>query len=156
MKSWIIKALGVAVMAFGFMVGAQAQERGTKDEAKALADAAFEHVKKVGAEQAYKDFTTDKAHWTKKDLYVAVTDLDGNTLAHGANEKLIGKNMLGIKDANGVSFMAKMIETAKSPAGSGWVDYDWANPLSKKIEGKTSFVRMAPGNKTVVSVGYYR
>lgn len=156
MKSWIIKLLGVAVMAVGFMASAQAQERGTKDEAKALADAAFEHVKKVGAEQAYKDFTSDKAHWTKKDLYVAVTDFEGVTLAHGGNEKLVGKNMMGIKDANGVSFMAKMIETAKGSSGTGWVDYDWANPLSKKIEGKTSFVRVLPGNKTLVSVGYYR
>jgi signal transduction histidine kinase len=156
MKSWIIKALGVAIMAFGFVAGAQAQERGTKDEAKALADAAYEHVKKVGQEQAFKDFTTDKAHWTKKDLYVATTDFEGITLAHGANEKLVGKNMLGVKDANGVSFMAKMIEAAKSPAGTGWVDYDWPNPLTKKIEGKTTYVRVLPGGKTLVSVGFYR
>lgn len=155
MKNWI-KLLGAMLVAVGFMAGAQAQERGTKDEAKALADAAWEHVKKVGADKAYKDFTSDKANWTRKDLYVAATDLDGVTLAHGGNEKLIGKSMMGIKDANGVSFMAKMIETAKSPAGSGWVDYDWANPLSKKIEGKTTFVRMLPGGKALVSVGFYR
>jgi hypothetical protein len=43
------------------MAGAQAQERGTKDEAKALADAAWEHVKKVGEEKAFQDFTHDKS-----------------------------------------------------------------------------------------------
>ena len=35
---------------------AMAEERGTKDEAKAMADAAFEHIKKVGPEKAYKDY----------------------------------------------------------------------------------------------------
>jgi len=134
---------------------AMAQERGSKDEAKALADAAWEHVKKTGIEKAYKDFTTDKANWTKKDLYVMAADFKGVTLAHGGNEKLIGKEMLGVKDANGVAFMAKMIETA-STKGSGWVDYDWPNPLSKKIEGKSSYVRKLPVGDGFVGVGAYR
>ena len=54
---------------------AMAQEHGSKDEAVALANAAIEHAKKAGPEQAFKDFTTDKAHWTKKDLYVIVIDM---------------------------------------------------------------------------------
>ena len=33
-----------------------AQQHGTKDEAKALNDAAVAHIKKVGLEQAVKDF----------------------------------------------------------------------------------------------------
>ncbi len=57
-----------------FSGAALAQERATKEEAKAMVDAAFDHIKKVGAEKAYKDFTTDKAAWTKKDLYVMVYD----------------------------------------------------------------------------------
>ncbi len=56
---------------------AAAQDRGTRDEAKAMADAAWAHMKKVGYEQANKDFTTDKATWTKKDLYVIVFDTKG-------------------------------------------------------------------------------
>lgn len=155
MRMWI-KWLGALLVAVGCMAGAQAQERGTKDEAKALADAAWEHVKKVGEEKAFQDFTHDKSKWVRKDLYVAATDVEGVTLAHGANEKLVGKSMMAIKDAKGLSFMAKMIDAAKSPSGSGWVDYDWANPLTKKIEGKTSYVRLLPSGKTVVSVGFYR
>lgn len=133
-----------------------AQERGTKEEAKTLVDSAWEHVKKVGNEKAFKDFTTDKATWSKKDLYVMAADFKGVTLAHGANEKLVGKEMLGVKDANGVAFMAKMIDAAKSPAGTGWVDYDWPHPQTKKIEGKSSYVRKLPSGDGFVGVGVYR
>ena len=89
-----------------------ADERGSKDEAKAMVDAAFEHIKKVGADKAYKDFTTDKAAWNKKDLYVMVYDSKGVALAHGANEKLVGKDMTAVKDANGVAIVNGMIALA--------------------------------------------
>jgi len=135
---------------------AWAQDRGSKDEAKALAEAAAEHVKKVGADAAFKDFTSDKANWTKKDLYVLATSFSGNTLAHGGNAKLVGKGMLEVKDANGLAFVAKMIETAKSPAGKGWVDYDWPHPQTKKIEGKSTYVIKLPSGDAFVGVGIYR
>ncbi len=35
-----------------------------------MAEGAIEHVKKVGPEQPFKDFNTDRAHWTKKDTCV--------------------------------------------------------------------------------------
>jgi signal transduction histidine kinase len=135
---------------------ALAQEHGSKDEAKALADSAWEHVKKVGKDQAFKDFSTDKANWTRKDLYVLATDFNGVTLAHGGNARLVGKGMLGVKDANGEAFVTKMIAAAQSPAGSGWVDYDWPHPQTKKIEGKSTYVRKLPGGDGFVGVGIYR
>lgn len=135
---------------------ALAQEHGSKDEAKALADSAWEHVKKVGKEQAFKDFSTDKAAWTRKDLYVIATDFNGVTLAHGGNARLVGKSMMGVKDANGVVFVTKMIEAAKSAAGNGWVDYDWPHPQTKKIEGKSTYVRKMASGDGFVAVGVYR
>jgi signal transduction histidine kinase len=154
MNKWIRWIVG-AVASLALVGGALAQERGTKDEAKALVDAAWEHVKKVGPEKAFKDFTEDKANWTKKDLYVMAADGKGITLAHGANAKLVGKGMLGVKDANGVAFMATMLELANSK-GSGWVDYDWPHPVTKKIEGKSSYVRKLPSGDGFVGVGIYR
>lgn len=147
---------GLALATVFAATAAFAQERGGKDEAQALVDAAFEHIKKAGADAAYKDFTADKAIWTKKDLYVMVADDKGITLAHGGNAKLVGKGMLEVKDVNGVAFVAKMIETAKSAAGKGWVDYDWPHPQTKKIEGKSSYVRKLPSGDGFVGVGIYR
>jgi cytochrome c len=48
LKTFITALLAAAC----FVGGAVAQERGTKEEAKAMTDAAFEHIKKVGAEKA--------------------------------------------------------------------------------------------------------
>jgi signal transduction histidine kinase len=134
--------------------GAMAQERGNRDEAKAMADAAVEHVKKVGPEQAWKDFTTGK-DWKKKDLYVFAMDMKANMLAHGANDKLLGKNVIELKDANGKPMIAEMVKVA-STSGAGWVDYDWPNPVTKKIEPKSTYTRKLATFDGLIGVGAYR
>jgi len=45
---------------------------------------------------------------------------------------LIGKNLAELKDAEGKLFVQKMIEVAKKE-GKGWVDYQWTNPVTKKL-----------------------
>lgn len=146
----------VTVATLGALVSAPsyAADRGTKEEAKAMAEAALAHIKKVGAEQAYKDFTTSKASWTKNDLYVFVMDLTGKMVAHGANEKLVGRDLINLKDSSGKAFVVDMIAVAKK--GSGWVDYEWADPITKKVEGKSSYVQMVPTGSSFVGVGVYR
>lgn len=140
----------------GFVaVSAMAQDHGTKDEAKAMVSAALAHIKKAGNDQAFKDFTSDKANWTKKDLYVFTMDLKGVVLGHGANEKLVGKNLIELKDQNGKLFAREFIDVGSSK-GEGWVDYDWANPVTKKVEGKSTFVKRIPGFDGFVAVGVYR
>ncbi len=131
-----------------------AADRGTKEEAQLMVDAALAHIKKIGTEQAYKDFTTNKASWTKKDLYVFVMDLNGKMIAHGANEKLVGRDLINLKDSSGKAFVVDMIAAAKK--GSGWVDYEWADPITKKVEGKSSYVQMVPAGSSFVGVGIYR
>jgi signal transduction histidine kinase len=137
-----------------FATPAIAQERGTKEEAKAMADAAFEHIKKVGVEKAYKDFNTDKAAWTKKDLYVIAQDDKAVFLVHGANEKLIGKDMSGAVDGNGRPLSAGLLAVAGK--GGGWYDYDWPDPITKKMMAKTTYVRKPPTGGGFIGVGIYR
>ena len=151
----LIRVLLSAVVALGFIGAAAAQEHGTKAEAEAMAQAAMAHVKKVGAEQAFKDFTEDKANWSKKDLYVFAIGHDGLCLGHGANAKLVGKNLIGLKDAAGKEFVKELVATSKG-SGTGWVDYDWAHPQTKKVEGKTSYVVRLAGFDGLVGVGVYR
>lgn len=131
-----------------------AQERGSKDEAKAMVDAALDHMKKVGPEKALKDFTHDKAAWNKKDLYVMVYDSKGVALAHGANEKIVGKDMSGVKDGNGKLIVPGLIDVAKK--GGGWYDYDWPDPITKKLMPKTTYARVQPNGEGFVGVGVYR
>jgi signal transduction histidine kinase len=148
----LLTCLGIL---FALLTNARAEERGTREEAKAMVDAAVEHVTRVGPEQAFKDFT-DKNNraWRSKDLYVTAFKNDGTCVAHGANERLIGKNLLELRDRNG-SFPLKEM-TVAAAKGGGWVEYEWAHPQTKKIEQKTSFARKLSNFDGWVGVGVYR
>lgn len=152
MKS--IQWLFAAILTLGFAAPALCEERATKEEAKTMVDSAHEHIKKVGAEQAFKDFNSDKAKWTKKDLYVMAYDAQGVCLANGANQSLVGKNMKELKDAKGVPIVVSLLD--KAAKGGGWVDYEWTHPQTRKTEGKTTFARLLPDNTGFVGVGVYR
>ncbi len=154
----MIKSLRVVctgMLMLGVAAAVLAQDAGTKDEAKAMVDQAIEHVKKVGPEKAFKDFTVDKATWTKKDLYVMVYDAKGTCVGHGANEKLIGKNLITLQDPNGKLLIKELTDTAMQK-GSGWVDYEWPHPLTKKIESKSTYVRKMTNYDGWLGVGIYR
>lgn len=60
--------------------------------------------------------------------------------AHGGNARMVGKDLTELKDADGMYFVKKIMETAMSKSGEGWVDYRWANPTTLKLEPKTAFV----------------
>jgi hypothetical protein len=150
----ILKHLLTLTLTTFVAFSALAQDHGTKDEAKALVTEALAHIKKVGVAKAYKDFTGDKASWSKKDLYVVVQADDGTVLAHATNEKLVGKNLFDAKDQNGKFFVRELIDASKK--GEGWVDYDWSNPVTKKVEGKSSYIKRIPGAEAGVLVGVYR
>jgi signal transduction histidine kinase len=48
-----------------------------------------------------------------------------------------------------------MIDTAKSK-GSGWVDYMWTNPQTKKVEPKSTYVVKVPEFEGLIGVGIYK
>ncbi len=150
-----IRSLLAAALVAGLHAPALSSEFGTRDEAKAMVDAAVAHVRKVGPEQAFKDFS-DKSNkdWQKKDLYVFAYDMKGVNVGHGANDKLIGKNLIDLKDPNGKPLIQELRATAQK--GGGWVEYDWPHPQTKKIESKVSFVRKTEGFDGFVGVGVYR
>lgn len=120
-----------------------------------MVNRAVAHVKKVGPAQAYKDFSTDKSQWQQKDLYIFAVEMNGTMVAHGTNERLIGKNLIDLKDQNGKAFVREYLAQAAAK-GAGWTDYDWPNPVTKNIEAKSSYVRKLDGVDAVVGVGVYR
>lgn len=147
-------ALVSSVTLAGSMTSAMAQDRGTKPEAIKMVDAAYEHMVKVGDQKANADFTEDKASWVNKDLYVFVFDSKGTFMAHGANAKLVGRDMTNMKDANGKAIVPAMQAVASK--GTGWVDYDWAHPQTKRVEAKSTYVRKTPDGAGLIGVGIYR
>ena len=88
-----------------------------------------------------------------RDLYLVVYGLDGTVRAHGANEKMIGKNLIELKDVDGKAFVKERVELAGKQA-SFLQDYKFVNPVSKKVEPKQMYCE--PLNDTVVCGGVYK
>lgn len=126
----------------------------TKEDAVALVKKGVGHVKSAGKDKAYAEFS-DKANasWRKEDLYLVVYGLDGTVHAHGANAKMVGKNLIDLKDIDGKPFVKERVEMAKSHA-SFWQDYKFTNPENKKIEPKSMYCEKL--DDTVVCGGIYK
>jgi signal transduction histidine kinase len=48
-----------------------------------------------------------------------------------------------------------MVEIAKTK-GSGWEEYPWPHPLTKKIQVKRAYVAKIPGYDGFLAVGIYK
>lgn len=86
------------------------------------------------------------------DLYLVVYKLDGTVVAHGANARMVGKNLIELKDIDGKAFVKERVDLAKSK-GSFWQEYKFTNPENKKIEPKVMYCEKL--NETVVCGGIY-
>ena len=90
-------------------------------------------------------------------LYIFVFDTDLTVVAHAIKTKVIGKNVKGKPDIKGKKFRDEMLEIAKKD-GSGWVDYYFLNPKTKKEAHKTAYFELAKGSdgkEYIVGSGKY-
>jgi cytochrome c len=127
---------------------------GTREQAVAMVEKAAALISTQGKNKAFTVIDDPTGPFVDGDLYVFVTGIDsGVTLAHGVNKALIGKSLLHLKDADGKLFVQAMIDVAQSK-GEGWVDYKWPNPVTRKIEAKTSFVKKV--GDVLVGCGVYQ
>jgi cytochrome c len=147
-------SLWVVMMIFAFGIVGAVCAASVADEAKALTEKGAAFLKANGKEKAYAEFMNPKGQFVKGELYLFVVDLNGKALAHGANPKLVGADMARVQDADG-NYPIRMVLEAARAKGSGWApDYKWVNPVSKKIELKsTYFVKV---NDVVVGCGFYK
>lgn len=116
----------------------------TPAEAEAWAKKAIAYYKEVGKDKAFEEFNNPKGKFTKGDLYMIVYDLTGKCHAQGSNVKMVGKDLIDLKDADGKSFIKDRIEIAKTK-GKGWQNYRWTNPTTKVIEDKTVYIEKVDG-----------
>jgi cytochrome c len=115
-----------------------AASRATPPEAEAMVRKAVALIKASPHEQAFAEISDPKGAYVDRDLYVVVYRNDGTALAHGFNRKMIGKNMIEMRDADGKEYWRERIEWAKTKA-SFWQDLKYVDPLTRKIEPKSTY-----------------
>lgn len=149
----MIKLAGAALVAIAMQGQAFASETGSAAEAMVLVKKAGDYLKANGKEKAFAEFSNPKGTFKDRDLYIMVYDMNGVNRAHGANPKLIGKDLIELKDADGTYIVKSFVHTAKSK-GKGWVDYKWPNPVSKAIESKSTYVEKY--DDVLIGAGIYK
>lgn len=110
----------------------------SKQKAKDWVAKAIEFYKASGREIAVAEFTNPKGPFVQDDMYIFVLDSKGNMVAHGVNEKYTDKSFVDLKDSTGKSFIREIIEGANAN-GSGWVEYQWYNPVNKETKPKSLY-----------------
>ena len=137
----------------GVQSSAMAGENATAAEATAMVKKGVAFIKSNGSDKGYAEISTKGGTFTDRDLYLVVYGLDGTVRAHGANEKMVGKNLIELKDVDGKAFVKERVELAKAK-GTFWQDYKFTNPVSRKIEPKSMYCEKL--DDTVVCGGIYK
>jgi cytochrome c len=135
MKAFAALLLVLATAAFH--AAADDSSRATPDEAKAMVKKAVAHFKKVGQEKSMADFCRTDGPFVDRDLYVTVVAMDGLEIAH-INPKTVGKNVIDLRDPDGKYLIRERLDAAKT-ASSGWQEFKFFSPVTRKIEAKTAY-----------------
>lgn len=95
-------------------------------------------IKINGKNRAYAEISDKRGRFQDRDLYLVVLGLDGTVRAHGANERMIGRNLIDLRDGEGRPFVQERVELARS-RNVFWQDYKPANPVTKAVEPKQMY-----------------
>src|SRR3954467_1769110 len=126
----------------------------TAKEAEAMVKKGVAYIKANGKDKGYAAITDkENKDFHDRDLYLAVHKLDGTAVAHGTNEKMVGKNFMEMKDMDGKEYIKERVDFGKTKT-SFWTDYKFNNPVSKKIEPKSAYCERL--DDTVVCGGVYK
>ncbi len=144
----------IVAAAFGLSCHAVAKEgNANPEEATLMVKKGVAFLKANGKDKGYAEISNKGGQFNDRDLYLVVYGLDGVVRAHGANEKMIGKNLLEFKDVDGKPFVKERVELAQAK-GTFWQDYKFTNPVSKKIEPKSAYCERL--EQVVVCGGIYK
>jgi cytochrome c len=132
MKKALLISAALGLMAF---IPAHAE---TRAECQTMVEAAAAFCSKNPAAKCYEEINKG-TQFKKGELFIFAFDFNGKSVANGGIASMIGKDMINAKSADGQLFIQKQIEVAKK--GSGWLEYDWINPSTQKVQKKVSFVK---------------
>jgi cytochrome c len=132
---------------------ALANEPSEKD-AIAMAERGAVLIKSKGKDEMMKRINAKDPDFVQGSLYVDLRDVKtGIVLAHPYNPSIVGKDLTDVPDANGKKYRREIIELAAAK-GKGWVDYQYKNPTTGKIEPKTTYILRVDG--VVLEAGLYK
>lgn len=148
-----MKKASIVILTFlGMAMSATAADFATPKEAEALV-AKLAKAVALDSATAYKEVNAKNPKWIHGDLYPWVCDTQALVLAHGANDKLVGKTLMELEDADGKQFVKEFVQSTTAK-GKSWTDYKWSDPVTKKVLPKSAYCEKAGG--LLVCAGIYK
>jgi signal transduction histidine kinase len=143
------------VLAILFLVTVPLLASAQDATATQLVDNALVIWKDKGKDYALKVINASAGPLKKGPMYTFACDLSGTMLAHPAQTKLRGQNVIAEKDAKGKFIFKELIKVAETQDGAGWVEYEWTRPDGAGTSTKRTFVKKVPGEDILVACGYH-
>jgi len=129
-------------------------ELASPDDAKAMVRNAVDYYRRNGKEALLKEINGQSGKFRRGDLYVFVYNRDMTVLAHGMRKELVGQSILNQKDWTGGKYFGEEIQRVALSKGSGWVEYQYVNPISKRLDLKMSYIESA--DDLIICAGAYK
>jgi diguanylate cyclase (GGDEF)-like protein/PAS domain S-box-containing protein len=126
----------------------------TENEAQAMVLKAVDFYKKNGRRSLLKELNNPRGKFRKGELYVFAYNREMTMQAHPVKPELVGQNLLYKKDWAGGKYFRKEMQKVALSRGSGWVDYQYENPVNKKILPKTTYVQKV--DDLIICAGAYK
>ncbi|MEI6260248.1 MAG: CHASE domain-containing protein, partial [Deltaproteobacteria bacterium] len=124
------------------------------DDALAMVRNAVDSYRKNGREHFLKELNNPQGELCKGDLYAFAYDQNMTMLAHSVNPELVGQNLLDKKDWSMGKYFHREIQQVAQSKGSGWVNYEYENPVSKQQDAKTTYIERT--DDLVICAGAYK
>src|SRR6476469_829210 len=135
----ILKTFFFALVALGFAsMSIAAAEHGSINDAVNMVKKAKAYMATNSKDKALAEFNNPKGEFVDRDIYIFAYDKAGNSLANGGNPAMVGKNLIDLKDPDGVYIVKGLLDVAQK--GGGKFDFKFMNPTTKKVESKTGYV----------------
>ncbi|MES2258219.1 MAG: cache domain-containing protein [Pseudomonadota bacterium] len=112
----------------------------TREQAVALVQKAVALIGKIGKDKALAQFSDPQGGFVDRELYIVVLDFQGTSLANGNNRKMIGKQLMELRDVDGRYFARESVALAKT-SGKGWLQpFTFVNPANQALEKKLVYL----------------
>ena len=124
----------------------------TADEAMALVARAQAHIRQRTQSQAMQELTDPAGGFMDRDMYIFVLDPQGVYHAFGGQPAKVGTRVQDVAGVDGADIIHRFNESMKQ--GGGWVEYDYRNPTTGKVQPKMSYV--VPCGDLILGAGVYK
>lgn len=126
--------------------------QGTADEAFDMVKKAIALYRIAGMEILQRITADAEKQFSDRDMYVFAFDRLGQYRAFAGNEAKLEVNLFKVSGLDG----KKLVDEAFAlPEKGGWVDYSIENPVTKKVEWKSSYIERV-SEDIVIGCGVYK